>query len=275
MPSTTPNGRGLGYRRDPHRPKLLTLAERVDRVVVTPPYVDLRPHFLPIIDQGSYGTCTACACCAMFEYELLRQHVPVPHNKSRLFSYYNAGLKEGNGEEHKDDGRDPHYNFASMAADGLCDELLWPYTPERTIFTKPSSIAYTAATHRKALNWLFIPDDVAQLKQALAQGYSVGIAIAVWESFESSTVATTGIVPLPAPGEQLLGGHMLVVVGYSDTALAGVPAEHLIVRNSWGIGFGDHGYVYLPYEWINATGNDGQPLTWDMLALEMITGPHP
>lgn len=268
---TTPNGRSLGYRRDPHRPKLLRLSERMDRTVTPPPYVDLRPHFLPVVDQRSFSTCTACACTAMFEYELLRQHVPVPHHKSRLFTYFTSGLLE---HDTKDDGRDPHYVFAALAKDGVCDELLWPYT-EANLSSKPSATAYQAAAHRKALNWYFIPDDVNQVKQALALGYSVGIAVAVWESFESHSVEATGVVPLPAPGEQLLGYHMMAIVGYSDTALAGVPAEHLIVRNSWGSGFGAGGYVYLPYAFVNSTGNDGQPLTWDMLALEMVTGPHP
>ena len=44
----------------------------------------------------------------------------------------------------------------------------------------------------------------------------VMIGISVYTSFESDTVAKTGIVTLPKKSEQLLGGHAVLVVGYDD-----------------------------------------------------------
>jgi len=86
------------------------------------------------------------------------------------------------------------------------------------------------------------------LKTALAEGYPAVIGINVYESFESDQVAKTGIVPLPKRGEQLLGGHAILAVGYKDdTKIKGQGV--VICRNSWGENWGDKGYFYLPYSY--------------------------
>ena len=52
-----------------------------------------------------------------------------------------------------------------------------------------------------------------------------------------------GIVPMPnIQTEVCLGGHAIVCVGYNET--------QWIMRNSWGIGWGDKGYFYLPYQYL-------------------------
>jgi C1A family cysteine protease len=71
---------------------------------------------------------------------------------------------------------------------------------------------------------------LAQMQGCLASGYPFVFGFTVYESFESDTVAQTGIVPMPAQGEQVLGGHCVVAVGYDDTQ------RRFIVRNSWGTG---------------------------------------
>ena len=55
------------------------------------------------------------------------------------------------------------------------------------------------------------------------------------------------IVPvpqLPKPGETVLGGHCVVAVGYDDSQ------RHFIIRNSWGTGWGQQGYCFMPYEYL-------------------------
>ena len=43
-------------------------------------------------------------------------------------------------------------------------------------------------------------------------------------------------------------GHALLAIGYDRAQ------ETFIILNSWGSGFGDNGYFYLPYKWF-APGN--------------------
>ena len=60
----------------------------------------------------------------------------------------------------------------------------------------------------------------------------------------------------PAAGERVLGGHAIVAAGYDDakvivnepTGLKTTGA--LLIRNSWGSGWGNAGYGLLPYEYV-------------------------
>ena len=72
------------------------------------------------------------------------------------------------------------------------------------------------------------------------------VGIQVYESFESDAVAENGIVSMPTPKENCLGGHAVCIVGYDDTK------QWFILRNSWGSQWGDGGYFYLPYEYITS-----------------------
>jgi C1A family cysteine protease len=84
------------------------------------------------------------------------------------------------------------------------------------------------------------------LKSVLAQGFPIVCGISVYESFESAYVAQTGIVPMPGPNENLLGGHCVDIVGYSDNS------KTFIMRNSWGLGWGlnGSGYFTIPYAYL-------------------------
>ena len=62
----------------------------------------------------------------------------------------------------------------------------------------------------------------------------------------SQTVAQTGVMPMPKPNEKKLGGHAVMAVGY-DTA-----SRMMIVRNSWGPGWGKAGYFMMPFEFITS-----------------------
>jgi len=82
------------------------------------------------------------------------------------------------------------------------------------------------------------------LKGCLASGYPFVFGFTVYESFESQQVAQTGIVPMPAAGEKVVGGHAVVGVGYQDST------QQFIVRNSWGPGWGIKGYFMIPYAYL-------------------------
>jgi len=67
----------------------------------------------------------------------------------------------------------------------------------------------------------------------------------------------TGAFPFPTTGESIAGGHAVVVVGYDDTKKiqntnpGGVEATGaFLIRNSWGTGWGQAGYGWLPYEYV-------------------------
>jgi C1A family cysteine protease len=131
-----------------------------------------------------------------------------------------------------------------LAVQGVCRESDWPYDISKFTEAPPAAaVAEAPAFHIKGYYRVF---NLLGGKQALATSHPVVIGISVYDSFESSQVAQTGIVPLPDVNtEQLLGGHCVLVLGYDDASAT------VMVRNSWGTGWGQSGYFTLPYEYFN------------------------
>ena len=48
-------------------------------------------------------------------------------------------------------------------------------------------------------------------------------------------------MPVPKLDESCVGLHAVVAVGYSNSD------QHVTVLNSWGLGWGEEGYFYMPY----------------------------
>jgi C1A family cysteine protease len=106
---------------------------------------------------------------------------------------------------------------------------------------QPPAGCYQEAVNNRVLSYQRVPQTLTSLKACLAHGYPIVFGFQVYETFESQQVAATGVVPLPGTGEQLLGGHAVLAVGYDDTA------TRFLVRNSWGPGWGQGGYFTMPY----------------------------
>ena len=210
-------------------------------VAKLPVHVDMRPMMPPVYDQGRIGSCTSMGIAAAYEYDLKKQGLK-DFLPSRLFIYYNERVIEN--DVNNDAGAQIRDGIKSIATTGICEDVLWPYD-ESKFTVKPTQEAYNDALKHKAVKYYNVPIIEHELKQALAQGFPVVAGIMIYESFESEHVADTGYVSMPNPREQLLGGHCILIVGYNDAN------NHLIVRNSWGTEWGDKGYFYLPYGYIN------------------------
>jgi C1A family cysteine protease len=229
-----------------------------------PPKKDLRTetNFLnfPILDQGQLGSCTANAIGAAITYTMLKQgkttvqsidmgmKPPGPtapngfFSPSRLFIYYNERVMENS--VNSDAGAMIRDGIKSVNRKGTPKETTWPYIISQ-FTTKPSSEAYKEALNHQALQYRRLDNtDLNQLKQCIAQGFPFVFGFAVYQSFMSSSVATTGIVNMPSKQERLMGGHAVLAVGYDSDKRV------FIVRNSWGDRWGDHGYFYIPFDYL-------------------------
>jgi Papain family cysteine protease len=57
-----------------------------------------------------------------------------------------------------------------------------------------------------------------------------------------------------------IGGHAVLITGIIDNARLppgaplGAGGGYFIIKNSWGCGYGDAGYAYLPFDWVKAYG---------------------
>jgi C1A family cysteine protease len=64
-----------------------------------------------------------------------------------------------------------------------------------------------------------------------------------------SSLTVDGQIPYRPTFDSPLGGQAMVAVGYDDRWLRGSRGA-LLVRSSWGQGWGDDGYGWLPYAYV-------------------------
>ena len=208
---------------------------------VLPPMVDLRSKCPAVYDQGELGSCTANAIGAAYQYNEIKQGSKNVFVPSRLFIYYNERKMEGSIGE--DAGAAIADGISSVHTVGVCDEKDWPYIISK-FSTVPPQPLYQKAQNHKTGQYKRIQQNLAQIKTALSNGSPVVFGMTVYASFESDSVARNGVVPMPSNNDECLGGHAILIVGYRDSD------KKFIVRNSWGSGWGDKGYFYLPYQYV-------------------------
>jgi C1A family cysteine protease len=212
-----------------------------------PAKVDLRSQCPPVYDQGQIGSCTANAIGAAIQFDQMKQKLTQTFTPSRLFIYYNERSMEGT--VNSDSGAYIRDGIKSVAKQGACPESIWPYDgsqfpPNPKLTLKPSKDCYKEAAKHKAIEYQRLVQNTNQMKGCLASGYPFVFGFTVYYSFESPEVKKTGHAPMPAPNEQVLGGHAVLAVGYDDSK------QWFIVRNSWGKSWGMKGYFTMPYAYL-------------------------
>lgn len=203
-----------------------------------PESVDLRPQCPPVYDQGDLGSCTANALAGAYQFDEIKEQKPGEWAPSRLFIYYNERLIEGT--VNSDAGAEIRDGIKSLIQYGVCAESLWGYNIAK-FKNKPNTTCYKRALPARISQYLSLDNtQPEQLKACLAGGLPFVLGFTVYESFESQAVADTGIMPMPAANESVLGGHAVLCVGYDNAK------DWYIVRNSWGPDWGAQGYFYMP-----------------------------
>ena len=223
-----------------------------------PASVDLRNECPAVYDQGRIGSCTANAIAGAFQFDLMKQQLQV-FVPSRLFIYFNERQIEGH--VNTDSGAQLRDGIKSVATLGVCPEDEWPYddTPAESDggpfqpgardgeqpFPDP---CYQNALNNRVTVYRRVTRDLDQMRGCLAAGYPFVFGFTVYESFESKEVADSGVMPMPQPDEQVLGGHAVLAVGYDDST------QRFTVRNSWGTNWGPRGYFTMPYAYLTTSG---------------------
>lgn len=215
-----------------------------DVVVVdkpSPAAVDLRstPFLSPVKDQGHLGSCTANAGTSIVEFARRKAGLDA-EPLSRLMYYYGERTFESSIDV--DQGAQIRDGIKFMAKTGCCVEAMWPYNISH-FATEPAARCFEDGAENKIGKYARLTglDDMVN---CLAAGHPFTFGFSVYESFQSSTVAQTGLVPMPQRTERLLGGHAVYAIGYDKAA------QRFIVRNSWGTRWGIAGDCLMPFEYL-------------------------
>ncbi len=221
-----------------------------------PTSVDLRQWCSPVEDQGGLGSCTAQAGVALVEYYERRafgHHI----DGSRLFLYKaTRNLLHWTG----DTGALLRTTMAAMVLFGVPPEEYWPYS-EEGFDEEPSAFCYSFAKEYRPIQYLRLDAHgtaekalLNKVKKFLHAGLPSMFGFTVYSSISQSS--DTGSIPIPCPKEKVRGGHAVVAIGYDDKfKIRNQDCDEkttgaFLIRNSWGTGWGDGGYGWLPYEYV-------------------------
>jgi C1A family cysteine protease len=222
-----------------------------------PTTIDLRAWCSPVEDQGALGSCTAQAGVGIVEYFERRafgRHI----DGSKLFLYKaTRNLMHQTG----DTGAWLRVTMKAIVLFGIPPEEFWPYTIADFDDEAPA-FCYAFAQNYQAIQYYRLDPPgtsrqalLGRIKAELAAGLPAMFGFTVYSSI--SQAAATGKIPFPVPGERVVGGHAVVAVGYDDNmsvSNANSPGSQttgaLLVRNSWGAGWGSDGYGWIPYEYV-------------------------
>ncbi|MGE5406306.1 MAG: C1 family peptidase [Methanosarcina sp.] len=246
------------YTEDQKDIKALSRKLGVNKSTVLPESVDLRKWCSKIEDQGELGSCTAHAAIGIVEYyqnRAFKKHL----EGSRLFVYkVTRNLMQETG----DTGGWLRCAMGALKICGVPDEKFWPYDISN-FDREPDAFIYSIADDFEALKY-FCHDPAGSrvpcagvlesVKKYLEAGIPSMFGFWGFTSFEKSNVK--GGIPYPCSNESAAWGHAVVAVGYDDKkkiknlSCNKETTGALLIRNSWGTGWGDSGYGWLPYDYV-------------------------
>jgi len=183
-----------------------------------PPTLDYRSIMFDVRDQGYQGSCAAMSGAAMKDYQEIKD-VGISEYMSPQFIYNNR-------EDLNQEGMYMLDLMKILKNKGTCVEHLHPYGNMNI----PSADAYANALNYVVSGYAEV-STIDTLKQALFDNGPCVIAVPVYNY--------TLRMWYKRPGDYLLGGHAMTIVGYND--------DGFIIRNSWGDDWGDEGYTIFPY----------------------------
>lgn len=215
-------------------------------------------------DQVIGGTCWAFAAIAMAESSMLQKGAAGEPDLSEehlaYFFYDRADDPLGNtpadknvinwsGYDYKNIGGNPQLASKFLSTwSGAAEEETAPYSSEAG--TLDASLAYASSAHLQEA--FFIDASVAEIKEAL---YTMQRPVGI-NYYHSGSYYDMDTAAYSCPVQRSDINHAVTIVGWDDSYSKDnfLPASQVsgdgawIVKNSWGGGHGDGGYIYISYE---------------------------
>ena len=231
---------GGGLESDLHQFECLNFKTMTDDEV------DWTPLMSPVKNQGRLGSCVGFAVAAMKEFQEQKEHIEEVYagkdykreedhyDLSEAWVYWNSKKIDPWPDSQ---GTSIRCAMRVIHKIGIPCEAGWEY--DDRFKGEPKSWAHLVAKWGLIDSYWRITT-LDQLKMALRDG-PVVIGIGCYEEIYNPP---GGVVPYPANPNNLLGGHAICAVGFDDDK------ELVKFKNSWSEYWGDDGYGYLHYAYI-------------------------
>lgn len=198
--------------------------------------------------QGAVQSCTSHAVTSMAEY-YWNQRNEARVQLSRLFLYkLSRELLYIDGDQ----GSTIRESLKALQKYGCLSEDQWPYSLP-WLERLPRIRDLEAAAEFKEIDYFRLDDSDAEqtcfnVLYALENRHPVAFGFTIYDCIDD-VHGRKAIIPLPCNDSHALGAHAVLAVGFERRS-SKLEEGFLVIRNSWGAGWGDNGYARLPFAYI-------------------------
>jgi len=193
----------------------------------------------PVFDQGPAGTCVACAT-AYYDKTFQKgeeHHWPLTEAQHQFSPLYIYSQRR---HQPEDEGMTIREAMKIVQEQGVYSLACMPYDAQR-INVPPTPEQRKAAAPNRAKSYARL-NSIGEMEAYLMANCFVA-GVMVHERFMD---APGGIIPMPEPGCEYLGGHAICIVGFDRRN------RMFKFANSWGTQWGDMGFGHVGYATLQA-----------------------
>ena len=235
-------------------------------------------YITPVKNQGSYGTCWAHGIIASCEASLIKNNgypsdldlsefhlaYSARHKMYDRLGLYDTEIKNDFLQEYMTDGGNDGFASITLAGwNGLVEDNAHQgqFSSSKFDLNGLNQLDFASKDLLYCMNAAHVTDyysvksnDISKMKEYIMRYGAGTISLFSNKQFLDNQ---KGIWLYTEDSYVKSSGHMVSVVGWDDT----IPAEELgvngvyphqdgafIIKNSWGTGYGQDGYYYVPYE---------------------------